>query len=100
MRRGQFVPRTPHALRISYDEVDAKMLRLLWNASAGYFQNKRSADLAPIVASSGWAAKAALRALHGVQGAPELYDTDPILQASVPKRTLDELFQEADNVHR
>ena len=39
-------------------------------------------------------------ALHGVQGAPELYDTDPILQASVPKRTLDELFQEADNVHR
>ena len=39
-------------------------------------------------------------ALDGVQGAPELYDTDPTLHASVPKRTLDELFQEADNVHR
>jgi len=35
-------------LRRRFDVVNGAMLRVLWNESAGYFQNRRSADLTPI----------------------------------------------------
>ena len=35
-------------LQARFDTVNKAMLKTLWNESAGYFQNKLSADLAPV----------------------------------------------------
>lgn len=35
-------------LQTRFDKVNAAMLKVLWNETAGYFQNKLSADLSPV----------------------------------------------------